>query len=155
MYKITWNFQKGIYALWGGLVSFTQSLHIAMLGLLICMAIDTITGFIAAPYRKDKDGNPQMRDSLRLRKLVPKTITYFTAAIVLHICEHMILPTYLQGTIELARVAFTVFSAIEIYSILENLRDITGLRAFDILTLNFQKQLEEKGFTTREQDGGK
>jgi hypothetical protein len=78
----------------------------------------------------------------------------WVAAIVLHICEHMILPTYLQGTIELARMAFTVFSAIEIYSILENLRDITGLRAFDVLTLNFQKQLEEKtGISTGGKDG--
>lgn len=156
MYKITWTFQKSVYALWGMIVSFTQSIHMAMIGLLICIALDTITGFIAAPYRKDEKGKPMMRESLRLRKLVPKIITYFTAAIVLHICEHMILPTYLQGTLEFARMAFTIFSAIEIYSILENLRDITGLRAFDLLTMNFRRHLEEKtGISTGGKDGDK
>ena len=96
-----------------------------------------------------------MRESLRLRKLVPKIITYFTAAIALHICEHMIMPTYLHGQLELARMAFTVFSAIEIYSILENLRDITGLHAFDLLTMNFRRHLEEKtGISTGGKDGG-
>ena len=144
MYKITWTQPKIFYAVWGAIISFTQDIHSAMLGLLICIAVDTITGFIAAPHRPDKDGNPQIRSSLGLKRLVPKIITYFTAAIVLHICEYLILPTYLQGTLELARMAFTVFSAIEIYSIIENLRDITHLRALDILTMNFKKQLEEK-----------
>jgi hypothetical protein len=40
-------------------------------------------------------------------------------------------------------MAFTVFCALEIYSIIENLRDITGLKAFDILTMNFKKKVEE------------
>lgn len=144
MYKITWTFPKVFYAVWGAIVSFTQDIHSAMLGLLICIAVDTITGFIAAPHRPDKDGKPQIRSSLGLKRLVPKIITYFTAAIIMHIGEYMVLPTYLRGTMELARMAFTVFSAIEIYSIIENLRDITHLRALDILTFNFRKQLEEK-----------
>ena len=62
---------------------------------------------------------------------------------MLHIAEMMILPTYLAGTLELSRLAFTVFCALEIFSTFENLRDITGLRAFDILTLNFKKKIEE------------
>ena len=144
MYKITWTAPKIFYAVWGAIVSFTQDIHSAMLGLLICIAVDTATGFIAAPYRKDENGKPQIRSSLGLKRLVPKVITYFTAAIVMHICEFLVLPTYLQGTLELSRMAFTIFSAIEIYSILENLRDITHLRALDILTFNFQKQIEEK-----------
>ena len=144
MYKITWTFPKVFYAVSGAVISFTQDIHSAMLGLLICIAVDTITGFIAAPHRPDKDGKPQIRSSLGLKRLVPKIITYFTAAIVMHICEYLILPTYLQGTLELSRMAFTVFSFIEIYSIIENLRDITHLRALDILTFNFRKQLEEK-----------
>lgn len=144
MYKITWTFPKAFYAVWGAVISFTQDIHSAMLGLLICIAVDTITGFIAAPHRLDEHGKPQIRSSLGLKRLVPKVITYFTAAIVMHICEYLILPTYLQGTLELSRMAFTVFSAIEIYSIIENLRDITHLRALDILTFNFRKQLEEK-----------
>ena len=144
MYKITWTFPKVFYAIWGAIVSFTQDIHSAMLGLLMCIMIDTLTGFLAAPHRKDVNGNPQLRDSLHLKRLVPKIITYFTAAIVMHICEYLVLPTYLQGTLELSRMAFTVFSWIEVYSILENLRDITHLRAFDILTMNFKKKMEEK-----------
>ena len=72
-----------------------------------------------------------------------KIITYFVAAISLHVAEMMVLPTYLAGTLELSRMAFTVFCVLEIYSIFENLRDITKLRAFEILTLNFEKKIEE------------
>lgn len=119
------------------MASFTQDIHSAMLGLLLCIAIDTLTGFIAAPYRG------QRRESAKLSRVVLKVITYFTAAIVLHIAEMMVLPKYLAGTIELARLAFTVFCALEIYSTMENLRDITGLKAFEILTFNFKKKVEE------------
>ena len=137
MYKVTWTSSKLWYSVGGAMFSFTQNIHSAMIGLLICMAIDTITGFIAAPYRG------QRRESTKLSKLVLKIITYFTAAITLHVAEMMVLPTYVAGTIELSRMAFTVFCALEIYSTMENLRDITGLRAFDLITLNFKKKVEE------------
>ena len=45
-----------------------------MIGLLLCIAIDTITGFIAAPYRG------QIRESAKLSRVVMKVITYFAAA---------------------------------------------------------------------------
>lgn len=134
---MTWTSSKAIYAVWGAIISFTQNIHGAMLGLLLCMAIDTITGFWAAPYRG------QIRESAKLSRVVMKIITYFAAAIMLHIAEMMVLPTYVAGTLELARMAMTIFCALEIYSTMENLRDITGLRAFDILTLNFKKKIEE------------
>lgn len=137
MYKVTWTSSKAIYAVWGAIISFTQNIHGAMLGLLLCMAIDTITGFWAAPYRG------QIRESAKLSRVVMKVITYFAAAIMLHIAEMMVLPTYIAGTLELARMAMTIFCALEIYSTCENLRDITGLRAFDIITLNFKKKIEE------------
>lgn len=137
MYKVTWSSSKAAYSIGGAIFSFTQNIHSAMIGLLICMAIDTITGFIAAPYRG------QMRESARLSRLVTKIITYFTAAISLHIAEMMVLPTYVAGTLELSRMAFTIFCALEIYSTCENLRDITGLKAFDILTLNFKNKVEQ------------
>lgn len=137
MYKVTWTSSKAWYAVGGAVLSFTQNIHSAMVGLLICICLDTITGFIAAPYRG------QMRESARLSKMVLKIITYFTAAITLHIAEMMVLPTYVAGTLELSRMAFTVFCVLEIYSIFENLRDITGLKAFDIITLNFKKKVEE------------
>ncbi|MBO5714320.1 MAG: phage holin family protein [Clostridia bacterium] len=137
MYKITWSSSKAIYAVWGAIFSFTQNIHTAMIGLLLCIVIDTLTGFIAAPYRG------QLRESAKLSRVVLKIITYFVAAITLHVAEMMVLPTYVAGTLELSRMAFTVFCALEIYSILENLRDITKLRAFDILTMNFKKKVEE------------
>lgn len=137
MYKVSWTFNKAIYAVWGAIVSFTQDIHTAMLGLLLCMTIDTITGFIAAPYRG------QVRESSKLSRVVLKVITYFAAAIMLHVAEMMVLPTYLAGTLQLSRMAFTIFCALEIYSTCENLRDITGLRAFDILTMNFKKKVED------------
>lgn len=137
MYKVSWTANKAFYAVGGAIFSFTQNIHGAMIGLLLCIGIDTLTGFVAAPYRG------QRRESAKLSRLVLKIITYFTAAIMLHIAEMMVLPTYIAGTLELARMAFTVFCALEIYSTLENLRDISGLRAFDILTLNFKKKIEE------------
>lgn len=137
MYKVTWTSSKVIYAVWGAIFSFTQNIHTAMIGLLLCIVIDTLTGFIAAPYRG------QLRESAKLSRVVMKIITYFVAAITLHVAEMMVLPTYVAGTLELSRMAFTVFCALEIYSILENLRDITKLRAFDILTMNFKKKVEE------------
>ena len=137
MYKVTWSFSKVFYATWGAVLSFTQNIHSAMIGLLICIAIDTLTGFIAAPYRG------QIRESAKLSRVVKKITTYFIAAIALHVAEMMVLPTYIAGTLELARMAFTIFCALEIYSTIENLRDITGLRAFDILTMNFKKKIEE------------
>ena len=117
--------------------SFTQDVHSAMIGLLICIAIDTTTGFIAAPKRG------QLRESQKLSRVVPKIITYFMAAIMLHIAEMMVLPVRVAGTLELARMAMTVFCALEIYSTFENLYAITGLKGFRVLTFNFKKKVEE------------
>lgn len=137
MYKVSWTASKAFYAIWGAILSFTQSIHGAMLGLLLCMAIDTLTGFWAAPYRG------QIRESSKLSRVVMKIITYFAAAIMLHIAEMLVLPTYVAGTLELARMAMTIFCALEIYSTCENLYSITGLKAFRILTLNFKKKVED------------
>lgn len=137
MYRVTWTLNKGIYAVGGAIYSFTQDIHSAMIGLLLCIAIDTITGFIAAPYRG------QMRESAKLSRVVMKVITYFAAAILLHIAENMVLPTYVAGTLELSRMAFTIFSALEIYSTFENMYCITGLKAFRILTMNFKRKVEQ------------
>lgn len=137
MYKVTWSSSKVAYSVGGAIFSFTQNIHSAMIGLLICMAIDTLTGFIAAPYRGE------IRESAKLSRFVTKITTYFISAISLHIAEMMVLPTYVAGTLELSRMAFTIFCALEIYSTCENLRDITGLKAFEILTLNFKKKVED------------
>lgn len=137
MYKVSWTLNKCVYAVGGAIYSFTQDIHQAMIGLLFCMAIDTITGFWAAPYRG------QMRESQKLSRVVVKIITYFTAAIMLHVAEMMVLPVRVAGTLELARLAFTIFCALEIYSTFENLYSITGLKAFRLLTLNFKKKVEE------------
>ena len=137
MYRVTWTINKGIYAVGGAIYSFTQDIHSAMIGLLLCIAIDTITGFVAAPYRG------QLRESAKLSRVVMKIITYFSAAILLHIAENMVLPTYVAGTLELSRMAFTIFSALEIYSTFENMYSITGLKGFRILTMNFKRKVEQ------------
>lgn len=148
MHKITLTTTSGIYATWGALVSFTQSIHTALVGMLICMALDTITGFIAAPYRG------QRRESAKLSKVVKKTITYCVAIIAIHTLEQLILPTYIAGTLQLGRMFCTVFAGLEVYSILENLRDITGLKAFDYLTqLSFKKIKETTGIDIQKGKG--
>ena len=138
MYKITWTFPKVAYGIGGAVASFTYGIQSAMLGLLVCMTADTITGLIAAPYRK------QRRNSSSLRKVVPKMITYLAAGLLAHTCEMLVFPTWASGSLELGRTVFSFFAGIEVMSCFENLKDITGFRAFDILTLNFQKQIEEK-----------
>lgn len=129
MYKIHWTFNNIVYASWGALVAFTQDIVSAMIGLIFCVAVDTLTGFIAAPYRG------QVRKSAKLKAVVGKIITYSTAIISLHVLEKLIFPDY--GTalgLQLARCGCTIFAALEIYSTLENLYDITGLKVFKLLT---------------------
>lgn len=138
MYKITWTFPKVVYGVTGAVASLTYGIQSAMLGLVICMAADTITGLIAAPYRQ------QRRNSADLRKVVPKMIAYLSAGLLAHICEIMIFPSWASGSVELGRFVFSFFAGIEVMSCFENLKDITGFRAFDILTLNFKKQIENK-----------
>lgn len=138
MYKITWTLPKIVYGVGGAIASFTYGIQSAMLGLMVCIAADTITGLIAAPYRN------QRRNSTALRKVVPKLITYLGAGLLAHTCEMLVFPTWASGNVELGRLVFSFFAGIEVMSCFENLKDITGNRAFDILTLNFQKQLEEK-----------
>lgn len=138
MYKITWSLPKVIYGVSGAVVSLTSNIQTAMLGLLVCMTADTITGLIAAPYRQ------QRRNSNDLRKVVPKLIAYMSAGLLVHICEMLIFPSWASGSVELGRVVFSFFAGIEVMSCFENLKDITGFRAFDILTLNFRRHLEEK-----------
>lgn len=140
MYKITWTVPKVIYSVGGAIASFTYSIQSAMGGLLVCLAADTITGLIAAPYRGQK------RNSTALRRVVPKLISYLSAGLLAHVCEMLIFPHWVIANvpIELGRIVFTVFAVNEVMSCFENMKDITGLRIFDILTLNFKKHVEEK-----------
>lgn len=148
MHKVTITASNGIYAAWGALVSFTQDINTALIGMLICMALDTITGFIAAPYRG------QRRQSSKLSKVVGKIITYCIAIISIHTLEQLILPTYISGTLQLGRMACTLFAGLEVYSIFENLRDITGLKAFEYLTqLSFKKIKETTGIDVEKGKG--
>lgn len=138
MYKITWSLPKVLYGVGGAIASLTNDIQSAVVGLLICMMADTVLGLIAAPYRK------QRRNSTDLRKVVPKMITYLSAGLLAHVCEKMIFPSWASGTLELGRIVFSFFGGIEVMSCFENLKDITGFRAFDYLTLNFKKQIENK-----------
>lgn len=138
MYKISWTLPKFIYGVGGAIASLTYGIQSAMVGLLVCMLADTITGLIAAPYRS------QRRNSTDLRKVVPKMIAYLSAGLLAHICEMLIFPSWASGSVEFGRIVFSFFSGIEVMSCFENLKDITGFRAFDILTLNFKKQIENK-----------
>lgn len=138
MYRVAWTSQKGLWALFGAIVSFTQEVHNAMLGLLICVVADTITGIIAAPYRG------QIRNSAKLSNVVKKIITYFASALLLLVVEKLVFPTYISDGMQLARMAFGAFALIEVYSVAENLRDITGLRIFEVITQFSLKKFKEK-----------
>lgn len=129
MYKIVWTTDKAFYAFWGGLVSLFVDIRSALLGLFICIMVDTVTGFWAAPHRG------KTRNSHDLSRFVTKIITYSLAVIVMHVLESYVFPDYAVNLrIQLARVACSVFCWLEIYSTLENLYDITGLEAFKCIT---------------------
>lgn len=138
MYKITWTLPKIGYGIGGTVVALTHGVQTAMAGLMICLAVDTITGFIAAPYRG------QRRTSTGLRQAVPKIITYMGAGLLAHICETLIFPSWARGELELGCIVFSFFAGCEVMSCFENMKDITGLKAFDLLTFNFKKQVENK-----------
>lgn len=138
MYRVAWTGQKTLWAFWGAIVSFTQEVHTAMLGLLICIVFDTVTGFIAAPYRGE------LRKSAKLCNVVKKITTYFAAALLLLVVEKLVFPTYVSDGMQLARMAFGAFAMIEIYSCFENLRDITGFRIFEVITQFSLKKFKEK-----------
>lgn len=149
MYKITWTFPRIVYGVGGAVASLTYGIQSAMIGLLICMLADTILGVVAAPYRN------QRRNSNDLRKIVPKMIAYLSAGLLAHVCEIMIFPSWANGNVELGRIVFSFFGGIEVMSCFENLKDITGFRAFDILTLNFKKKIEEKVGVELPENGNK
>lgn len=129
MYRIHLTHSNILYATWGAIVSFTQDINSALFGLMICVAADTVTGFLAAPKRK------QPRDSLHLKRIVPKVLSYVTAILLAHVLEKLIFPDYGEVLhIQLARIICSVLAWLEVYSTLENLYDITGARVFRILT---------------------
>lgn len=137
MYKITWTAQKVIYATFGAFLSFTADVHNAMIGLLICILADTITGFWAASYRG------QIRQSARLGAFVKKIISYFSAGLLVLVVEKMVFPSYMLD-MELTKLVFMSCALLEVYSCFENLGDITGLRIFKIITQFSVKKIGEK-----------
>lgn len=137
MYRVSWTSQKIVYAVFGAFLSFTADVHNAMIGLLICILADTITGFWAAPYRG------QIRESARLSKFVKKIISYFAAGLVVLVAEKMVFPSYMLD-MELTRLVFMSCALLEVYSVFENLGDITGLRIFKIITQFSVKKIGEK-----------
>lgn len=138
MYRVAWTSNKLIYAFWGAIASFFTDIHTALIGLLICLLMDTVTGFWAAPYRGQK------RHSHCLARFVKKLITYLIAVILMHVLEMLVFPDYaVMMKIQLARLICTAICLLEIYSTLENLYDITGLEIFKYITQFSSKKVKE------------
>lgn len=136
-YRIEWTVPKVVYAAIGMVWGFTAEIHNAVLGLFILILIDTITGFIAAPYRKQK------RSSNRLRQFVPKITTYCIAIFAAFVAEKLTFPEAAQG-IQLAYWVALALDGTELLSIFENLYDITGLPIFHFLSQLSLKKISEK-----------
>ena len=151
MYRITLTHNNFLYAFWGSLISFFTDINTAIMGLMICVIVDTITGFWAAPYRGKK------RNSHNLSRFVTKIITYLTAVILMHVLEMLVFPDYaVIMKIQLARLACTAFCGLEIYSTMENLYDITGLEAFKYITqLSVRKIKDATGVEIKENKNDK
>jgi len=138
MHKIVWTTNKTVYAIGGAIMSFFTDIGTALLGLLICLCVDTITGFWAAPYRG------QTRNSQGLSRFVVKLITYLIAVVVMHVLERLVFPDYaVMMEIQLARLICTAICLLEIYSTLENLYDITGLEVFKYITQFTSKKVKD------------
>lgn len=146
MYRIHWTGTKIIYAAGGLFWGFTQEIHHAVLGLFVLLCIDTVTGFVAAPYRGQK------RTSRKLSRFVQKIITYTIAVFSAFVAEKMTFPSYAQG-VELAYWVALAIDGVELLSIFENLYDITGLKVFSVLTqLSFKKISEKIGMEVKPSD---
>lgn len=146
MYRIHWTGTKMIYAAGGLFWGFTQEIHHAVLGLFVLLCIDTVTGFVAAPYRGQK------RTSRKLSRFVQKIITYTIAVFSAFVAEKMTFPSYAQG-VELAYWVALAIDGVELLSIFENLYDITGLKVFSVLTqLSFRKISEKIGMEVSPND---
>ena len=141
MYRVTFTQSNILYAFWGAMVSFFTDINTALLGLLICLGMDTVSGFWAAPHRGQK------RTSNGLSRFVTKLITYLMAVILMHVLEILVFPDYATTMrLQLARLACTAICGLEIYSTLENLYDVTGLAVFRYITqLSFKKVKEATG----------
>lgn len=127
---------KAIYMMWAGLLGFFANIKLALFGLFILVIIDTITGILAAPANQ--------RESKKLKAIVQKLITYMTIPILAHVIEMTIFPSYgIALNLQLAKLMATVIGGVEIYSILENMYRLTGLRVFQILTKLTTKKIEE------------
>ena len=138
MYRVGWTSEKALYALGGAVTSFLSDIRTALVGLIICLAVDTLTGFWAAPYRGQK------RCSQGLSRFVTKLTTYSTAVIIMHVLEILVFPDYaVMMKIQLARIVCTAICWLEIYSTLENLYDITGLAVFKHITQLGSKKVNE------------
>lgn len=138
MYKINITNNNVLYVAWGAIVSFFTDINSALLGLMICVLVDTATGFWAAPKRGYK------RNSHKLSRFVVKLITYIMAVLLMHILEMMVFPDYaVMMKIQLARLTCTAICFLEIYSTLENLYDITGLEIFKYITQLSSKKVKE------------
>lgn len=149
MYNVHWTASKFFYAAGGVLLSFTQDVQDAALGVFILILVDTISGFMAAPYRGKK------RTSRGLSRFVQKIITYGTAIIVMHVFEKLMFPDWAEG-VQLAHIGCWAIGAIEIHSIFENLYDITKLEVFQFLTqLSFKKIGEKIGMDIKKPDSDK
>ena len=146
MYRIHWTASKVFYASTSLLWGFTQEIHHAVLGLFVLLCIDTVTGFVAAPYRGQK------RTSRGLSRFIQKTITYMVAVFSAFVAEKLTFPSYAQG-IELAYWVALAIDGVELLSIFENLYDITGLKVFSFLTqLSFKKISEKIGMEIKPSD---
>ena len=138
MYKVVWTTNKFLYAAGGAVVSFFTDISTALLGLLICLSVDTLTGFWAAPHRG------QTRNSQGLSRFVTKLITYLMSVVIMHVLEMLVFPDYaVMMKIQLARLICTAICLLEIYSTLENLYDITGLEVFKYITQFTSKKVKE------------
>ena len=138
MHKISLTVNNALYVFWGSVLSFFTNINTALLGLLICLTVDTITGFWAAPHRGQK------RTSKGLARFVTKLITFLTAIILVHILEMLVFPDYATTlNIQLGRLVCTAICGLEIYSTLENLYDITGLEIFKYITQLSSKKVKE------------
>ena len=127
---------KAIYMMWAGVLGFFANIKLALFGLFILVLIDTATGILAAPAKE--------RESKKLKAIVQKLITYMTIPILAHLMETTIFPTYgIALNLQLAKLMATVIAGVEIYSILENMYKLTGLRVFQILTKLTTKKIED------------
>ena len=124
-----------VYYMFGSIIAFIAPIAVLMLWVLIFMFIDFVTG-IWASIKKG-----YVIRSRKLRRSITKGVFYLLFVLLLQGMDEYVL-TF--SDLNLANIGGSIICSIELYSILENMYNITKAKTFKILTRWIVLKIEQE-----------